>query len=133
MSSAVRETIAAYVAGRVEAERVVIAATVAYYGEGGKGEGQGEGEALKPIIDIIDRASPGIVELGSVASNPGFEVRLAERSFPKQYEPDLRRAAQAVLATAWARGTGDEGRVRPARPGLVARLVKAIGRMFGQR
>lgn len=131
MSSPVRETLAEYVAGRVEVERVVIAATVAYYGEGGKGEG--EREALKPIIDIIDRASPGIVELGSVASNPGFEVRLAERSFPKQYEPDLRRAAEAVLATAWAQGTRNEGRGGPARPGLVARLLKAIGRMFGQR
>jgi len=129
MSSAVREALEAYVAGRVKAERVVIAAAVAYYGEGGRGKREG----LKPIIDIIDRASPGIVELGTAASNPGFDVRLAERSFPKEYEPDLRRAVEAVLATEWARGTRDEGRVRPAHAGLLARLLQAIGRMLGQR
>jgi hypothetical protein len=74
---------------------------------------------LGPLIEVIDRASPGIVELGSVARGPGFDVRLAERPFPPQCEPDLRRAAEAYLASAPSPSTG-----------VLARIVEAVRRLF---
>src|SRR5438093_9791069 len=94
VSSPVRDALESYLAGRVKAERLVIAVSTEYYREAR----DGRREALQPLIDVIDRASPGIVELGSADGGPGFDVRLAERPFPKQYEAELRRAAEAVLA-----------------------------------
>jgi len=91
-----------FLAGRVKAERLVIAVAAAYYG----GEGRGTRDGLGPLIDVIDRASPGIVELGTVQGGAGFEIRLAERPFPRQYETELRRAAEAVLAGCEIRDAG---------------------------
>src|SRR2546426_4357429 len=93
-SSPVKEALEAYVAGRVKAERLVVAVAAEYY----RDTLNGKREMLRPLIDVIDRASPGIVELGTVQGGSGFDVRLAERPFPKQYEGQLRRAAEAVLA-----------------------------------
>src|SRR5260370_21525456 len=93
-SSPVSDALAGYVAGRIKPERVVITVAAAFYGA----RAGGERRALQPLIDVIDRASPGIVELGSVAGGVGFEIRLAERPFPRQYEAALRRAAETVLA-----------------------------------
>src|SRR2546423_5814482 len=103
MSSSVRQEVEGYVAGRVKAERLVIAVAAAYYRE----TRNGKRETLQPLIDVIDRASPGIVELGIVPGGAGFEVRLAERPFPKQYEAELRRAAEAVLSGSGKRETGN--------------------------
>src|ERR1700704_6113584 len=93
-SSPVRDALESYLAGRVKAERLVIAVSTEYYREAR----DGRREALQPLIDVIDRASPGIVELGTVQGGSGFDVRLAERPFPKQHEQELRRAAEAVLS-----------------------------------
>jgi len=125
MSSSVRREVEGFVAGRVKAERLVIAVAAAYYREAGNGKR----ETLRPLIDVIDRASPGIVELGIVPGGTGFEVRLAERPFPKEYERELRQAAETVLGRGEAREKAGEG--GPARPGLVARLVGAVRRLFG--
>ncbi len=114
MSSPVRDALESYVAGRIKAERLVIAVSAAYYGD----TGNGTRKTLQPLIDVIDRASPGIVELGSADGGPGFELRLAERPFPQQYEAELRRTAEAVL-----------GRVE-ARRGFVSRIVAAVRRVF---
>lgn len=129
-SSPVSDALASYVAGRIKSERVVIAVAAAFYG----GRSGGERRALQPLIDVIDRASPGIVELGSVAGGVGFEIRLAERPFPRQYEAALRRAAELVLAASGDRAPGE---VRPAASalrqpaqGVLARLVGAIRRLF---
>ena len=81
-------------------------------------------DALRPLIEVIDRASPGIVELQSVSDASGFAVRLAERPFPKQYEPDLLRAAQAALAELAAPAAS------PSRPGLLSRVAGALRRLF---
>lgn len=126
-SSHVKDALESYVAGRVKAERLVIAVSAAYYREAGNGER----ETLQPLIDVIDRASPGIVELGTAQGGSGFAISLAERPFPKPYEAELRRAAEAVLARGVARleaggPTGEGGTPR----GLVARLVAAVRRMF---
>src|SRR2546428_945935 len=119
-SSPVKEALEAYVAGRVKAERLVIAVSAAYYREAGNGKR----ETLQPLIDVIDRASPGIVELGTVQGGSGFDVRLAERPFPKQHEAELRRAAGALVSGGGGGGAG----TRPAFGGA-AGLVGAARRV----
>jgi len=108
------------VAGRVTPERLVAQVAAAYYGQG-----SGKRPALRALIEVIDRASPGIVELGSVESGAGFEIRLAERPFPTQYEAELRRAAETYLL----RENAGEGGKRE-RDGLFARTLEAIRRLF---
>src|SRR6266576_4322822 len=100
--SPVKEALEAYVAGRVKAERLVVAVAAEYY----RDALNGKREMLRPLIDVIDRASPGIVERGTVQGGSGFDVRLAERPFPKQHEPELRRAAEAVLSGCEMRAAG---------------------------
>src|SRR5437667_10361129 len=94
VSSPVKVALESYMAGRLKAERLVIAVSAEYYREAR----DGRREALQPLIDVIDRASPGIVELGTATGGPGFDIRLAERPFPKQYDAELRRVAEAVLS-----------------------------------
>src|SRR2546426_11311169 len=120
-SSPVKEALESYVAGRVKAERLVVAVAAEYYRDAlnpkGLPNGRGKREMLRPLIDVIDRASPGIVELGTVQGGSGFDVRLAERPFPKQHEPELRRAAEAGLSASGRRDAGeghDSGATHPA-------------------
>jgi len=123
MSSPVRRELEEYLAGRASPERVVIAAAVAYY----RDTRGGMREALRPVIDVIDRASPGIVELGTVDSGSGFEVRLAERRFPERFESELRRAVEAALAV---RPPPAPAPPAPPVPGVVHRILGAIRRLF---
>ena len=109
----------AYLGGRADATAVVVATAVAYYGDGGRGTRA----ALRPLIDVIDRASPGVVELGAVSGASGFEIRPAERPFPAQYEADLRRAVEAALA-------GLPPMEGPAAPRLLRRVLGAIQRLL---
>src|SRR5438876_8135097 len=104
VSSPVKVALESYVAGRLKAERLVIAVSAEYYREAR----DGRREALQPLIDVIDRASPGIVELGTVQGGSGFAISLAKRPFPKQYEAELRRAAEAVLAGCGMPGRGTD-------------------------
>ncbi len=122
----IRETLEGYIAGRVQAERLMIAVPTAYYGRDGA---SGSRDGLGPLVEIIDRASPGVVELGGVAG--GFDIRLAERSFPKQFEPELRRAVEAYLASHRTTGliSGPPALATPA--GVFSRIVGAIRRLFG--
>jgi hypothetical protein len=116
-----------FVAGRVNAERLVIAVAAAYYREAGNGKR----ETLRPIIDVIDRASPGIVELGTAAGGPGFDIRLAERPFPKQYEEQLREAAATVLSGWGMRDAGWEPDSKGTHPASrISHLVSLIRRLF---
>jgi hypothetical protein len=132
-SSPVKDALESYVAGRVKAERLVIAVSAAYYGDARNGQR----ESLQPLIDVIDRASPGIVELGTAQGGSGFAISLAERPFPKQYEAALRQAAEAVLSGTGVLGGATEG-ARHAAPlanakpssGMIARLVRAVRRLF---
>src|SRR5437016_11482300 len=103
MRSAVSEAVTGFLEGRVKPEHVVIAVAAAYYGD----SNNGNRESLQPLIDVIDRASPGIVELGTATGGPGFDIRLAKRPFPKQHEAELREAAEAVLAGSGKRETGN--------------------------
>lgn len=125
VSSPVRQVLEGYVAGRVKAERVVAAVAAAYYGEGGRGKREG----WKPLMEIIERVHPGVVELTGTIDKPGFGVRLAERPFPKEYEARLREAVQAVLG----RGV-PEATTLPASPfplpGFLSRLYSAVRRFL---
>jgi hypothetical protein len=123
MSSVVRDTLTAYVAGRVTADHLVAVVTAAYY----RDAGGGRREALRPMVDVIERASPGVVELAGRPEGVGFAVRPAERPFPEQCEPDLRRAIAAYLGRETA---GEGGTVQSARPGVIARLAAMIKRLF---
>lgn len=125
-SSAINEALQGYAAGRVKAERLVIAVATAYYGREGV---RGIRDGLGPLIEIIDRASPGVVELGGVAG--GFDIRLAERSFPKQYEPELRRAVEAYLASHRTTGLISVPPAVAPSAGVLSRIVGAIRRLFG--
>src|SRR2546423_8919898 len=135
MSSSVRQEVEGYVAGRVKAERLVMVVSAAYYRE----TRNGKRETLQPLIDVIDRASPGIVELGMAPGGAGFDIRLAERRFPKQYEAQLREAAETVLSGYGMRDAGwehDPEATHPASrvPHLASRithLVSWIRRLFG--
>ena len=118
-SSPVSLAIAGYVAGRVKPEGLVALVSAAYYGDGGRGTRDG----LKPLIDVIQRAAPGVVELAARPGGAGFAIRLAERPFPKRYEAELRRAAENYLLknSLAVEGKGD---------GLVGRALAAIRRLF---
>src|SRR3989441_12665713 len=121
-SSPVKDALESYIAGRVKAERVVIAVSAAYY----RDARNGRRESLRPLIDVIDRASPGIVELGTVQGGSGFDVRLAERPFPKQYEAQLREAAATVLSGG---GMRDAGWGNPAAAAHPASRISLPGLM----
>ena len=115
MSSPVRRELEDYLAGRTTPERVVVAVTLAFY----RDTHGVQREALRPLINVIDRASPGVVELGSLSSGRGFEVRLAERPFPREHEAELRRAAEEVLRTAEPRAAADSTEATEPRVGWV--------------
>jgi hypothetical protein len=116
-ASSVNDALTGYAAGRMTAEQLVGVVAAAYY------KGEGRGERLRPVMDVIERAHPGIVELSGAAVAPGFAVRLAERPFPKQYEAALREAALAV--------TGAASNLSPLpSPGFFTRIVRAIRKIF---
>src|SRR6058998_950229 len=123
MSSAtsVNEALAGYLAGRVTAEQLVGTVTAAYYRE----RGMGNGEWLKPVIEVIERAHPGVIELVGSAEQPGFAVRLADRPFPKKFDAELREVVAGVL------NVGVTCPPSPVpRPSLFTRIVRALRRVF---
>ena len=122
-SSAVRATLEAYLAGRVKAERVVAEVAVRYYGEGGSGKREG----LRPIVEVIERAAPGVVELAGAPNQPGFLITAAERPFPREYETQLRVAVEVVLSEGG--GGKGEGGAR-AQGGFLSRVLAAIRGVF---
>jgi len=127
VSSPVKDALESYVAGRVKPERLVIAISAAYYGD----STNGNRESLQPLIDVIDRASPGIVELGTATSGPGFDIRLAERPFPKQYEAQLREAAEVVLSGGGMRDAGYVKAVETTHPASrISHFVSWIRSLF---
>jgi hypothetical protein len=99
------------------AEQLVSVVAAAYYKE----QGAGSREQLRPLIEIIERAHPGVVELSGDGEKPGFAIRLAERPFPKRYENELRQAVSMVITA--------PSSLLPA-PSLLTRILRAIRRVF---
>jgi hypothetical protein len=124
-ASSGNDVLAGYLAGRVTAEQLVGRVAAEYYRDGRSGQR----DALRPVIEVIERAHPGVVELSGSDSSPGFAVRLSARPFPKRYEAELRQAVeQSLQALPVARPTfPDEA---PRKPGWLGRLVAAIRRVF---
>jgi len=122
-ASSVNDALTDYLAGRVTAEQLVGTVTAAYYRE----RGMGNGEWLKPVIEVIERAHPGVVELVGSAEKPGFAVRLAERRFPKRLEGDLRGAVEGIVAI--PRSPVPESARAPG-VGFLARVYQAVRRFF---
>ena len=119
VTSSTRQAVAAYVAGRLKAEHLAATVAQTYYA------GRKRGDWLRPLVDVIERAHPGIVALASSGDRPGFSVQLAERPFPKEHEAALRRAAEAVLESGTAAA---EPTAPPA--GWLSRMVTAVRRLF---
>jgi hypothetical protein len=112
---------ASYLAGRVSAEQVVAAVADAYY----RGR-PAEREQLQPVLEVIERVAPGVAGLARTKGGTGFDIRLVERPFPKEDEPQLRRAVEEVLPgfVGGVRGTfGEPG-------GLLSRMLRAVRRLF---
>jgi hypothetical protein len=126
MSSPVRHELTEYAAGRGNAERLVQVVAEAFYRE----EGRGKGEGLRPIIELVERVAPGVVELARTELGPGFAVRLAERPFPARYEEDLRKAVEQTLARLPAETLPPSPIPRPPSPGLFRRILGALQRLF---
>ena len=114
----------AFLGGQASAEQLVRAVAAEYYRE----TRNGTRETWRPIMDVIERAHPGIVELAASPERPGFAVTLAERPFPKRFEPQLRAAAEQVA------GSLPVSRVPFPEPtpkaGLFRRILAAIRRVF---
>jgi hypothetical protein len=138
-SSAVRTLLAGYLDGRVPADRLIPALAAEYYRTGD----QRTRDALRPIMDVIERAAPGVGQLARTAGGAGFDIRLAERMFPASDEAELRRAVSSTLG-AWGGGGGGkasvgatpagkgvpEGQRAPEAPGFLTRIFQAVRRLF---
>lgn len=124
-----REALEGYLAGRLKAERVVVTVAEAYY------KVSGARQNLRPVLEVIERAAPGVVALGRIEGGAGFDIKLAERPFPKNYEAALRTAVENALSGEW--GTPPKEREAlsvqhetPSKPGLLSRLIGAVRRLF---
>jgi hypothetical protein len=116
----VRDALEGFVAGRVTAEQLVAAVTADYYGT----RESGLGTRLKPLMEIIERAHPGVVELSGNGEKPGYAIRLAERPFPKRHEAELREAVQIIV------GAQPNPEPPAPNPGFIARIFRAIRNVF---
>jgi hypothetical protein len=135
-SSAVRTLLAGYLDGRVPADRLIPALAAEYYRTGD----QRTRDALRPIMEVIERAAPGVGQLARTAGGAGFDIRLAERTFPASDEAELRRAVSSTLG-AWGGGKAavgatpagegvPEGQRTPEAPGFLTRIFQAVRRLF---
>lgn len=127
--SSINDVLAAYAAGREKAARVVAVVAEAYYRE----TNAAKREIWHPVMEVVERAAPGLVELVGTPGKPGFEIRLGGREFPKSYEADLKRAVEIVLSESPKRETRKvPAAASTAVPtgGLWARVVAAVRRIF---
>jgi len=122
-SSAARDLLAAYVAGRVPAVRLVPAIAVEYY----RSPDAQHRAALRPVMEVIERAAPGVARLARTESGAGFDIQLAERPFPDTFETSLKEAAADALAGWRTAGSADAaGR----ESGFWSRLIGRVRRLF---
>jgi len=103
----------------------VAAVAAEYYRE----TSNGKREALRPIIEVVERAHPGVVELKATEGQPGFDVRSTARPFPKRYEAELRQAVETALQSVPVSRSPSPN--QPGRaPSVLQRIVAAIRRVF---
>src|SRR5947207_12040686 len=124
-ASSVNSALADYLAGRVTADHLVAAVAAEYWSQE---SGASSRELLRPIIDVIEKAHPGIVELSASSERPGFAVRLAERPFPRRHDADLKSAVQAVIGD--PSSTTPTAGSRLQTPGFFTRILAAVRKLF---
>ncbi len=125
-SSVARELLAAFVAGRVSADRLVPAIAAEYY----RTPDAAQRDALRPVMEVIERAAPGVARLARTEAGAGFEIQLAERSFPETYESSLKEAAANALEGSWgAAPTATTGSIATGS-GFWSRLIERVRRLF---
>ena len=93
-SSAAKELLAGFVAGRVPAARLVPAIAAEYY----RSADAKQRAALRPVMEVLERAAPGVARLARAETGAGFDIQLAERPFPDTFERALKEAAVTALA-----------------------------------
>ena len=138
VSSPARRALEDFVAGRLAADRLVATVTGRFYG----GAGKGEKEALRPVVELAERAAPGVVSLERTETGTGFEVRSVERVFPESSLAALRGAAATALSASWADPvtsapgpatttlTPDPGPRSQPTQSWFGRVVSAVRRLF---
>lgn len=125
-SSAARELLAAYVAGRVPAVRLVPAIAAEYY----RSPDAKQRAALGPLMEVIERAAPGVARLARTETGAGFDIQLAERPFPETFESSLKEAAASALAGSWGGGAAIADAAPAAGAGFWSRLIGRVRRLF---
>lgn len=135
-SSPARRALEDFVAGRLAADRLVATVAGRFYGVAG----QGEKAALRPVVELAERAAPGVVSLERREGGSGFDVKVVERTFPEEAVSALRGVAAAALAASWADPVGAGAEVQTPRPkalgprpesqSWLGRVVQAVRRLF---
>lgn len=131
-SSPAKRALEDFVAGRLAADRLVAAVASRFYGAAGRGEK----EALRPVIELAERAAPGVVSLARRESGTGggFEVRALERSFPEESITALRTVAQAALAASWSdaqpESPSPKAMAQAPSTSWISRVAGALRRLF---
>jgi hypothetical protein len=120
-SDAVRGLLEGYLGGRVPADRLVPAVAAEYY----RTADRRTRDLLGPIMEVIERAAPGVGQLARAEGGAGFAIRLAERPFPSSDQGALRQAVAAALAQ-----VSELAPAAASSPGLLARLIRAVRRLF---
>lgn len=135
-SSPSKRALEEFVAGKLAADRLVAAVASRFYGTAGSGEK----EALRPVLELAERASPGVVSLERRDGGTGFDVRVVERPFPEESINALRSVAQAALAASWSDPVVPVRADSPRTPipdpqsragqSWLGRVVQAVKRLF---
>lgn len=124
-SSAAKDLLAAFVAGRVPAARLVPAIAAEYY----RSPDVRQRAALRPLMEVIERAAPGVARLARTETGAGFDIQLAERPFPDTFESSLKEAALTALAGGWGPApSAAAGGVTGG--GFWSRLIERVRRLF---
>jgi hypothetical protein len=123
--SSTRETLAEYVDGRIKADRLVAAVAATYY----RDRKALKGDGWRELIAVIERGAPGVVELAA-AEGKGFEIRLAERPFPSQFEPALKAAAQKALSE--TPGASEVTAEEKSSRGFFGRMIDRVAKWLGR-
>ena len=125
-SSAARELLAAYVAGQMPADRLVSAIAAEYY----RSPDARQRATLRPVMEVIERAAPGVARLARTEAGAGFDIQLAERPFPEAFESSLKEAVASVLAAEWGAAPQVAAADVATGLGFWSRLVGRVRRLF---
>ena len=113
-------------AGSLPADRLVATVANRFYG----GAGKGERDALRPVVELAERAAPGVVSLERSDKGAGFDVRPAGRTFPAEYEAELRGVAAAALEASWHDASQSSPASTSSPTGFLSRIMTAVRRLF---